>query len=72
MPVPARLERWPAAVNALVRRIELLEVEASFVTCGVARAERLRQEARRLAVELEALKRGVLAAEAGAVVEAAG
>ena len=52
-------------MEAVARRIELLEVEASYVVCGTARGERLRQEARQLAVELEAMKRGLLAAEAG-------
>jgi hypothetical protein len=63
---PTAMSRWPAEVVELERRIELLEVEASYVVCGTIRAEALRQEARRLTARLEALKSAALAREVAA------
>jgi hypothetical protein len=57
---------WPAEITALERRIALLEIEASYAICGVARAERLRLEAKRLTVQLEAMKQAALDSELAA------
>ncbi len=60
------LAAWPDEVEALTRRIALMEVEATFVVCDPLRAAKLRQTARLLGRRLELMKRLTLAAETAA------
>lgn len=57
---------WPAEAERLARRIALLEVEATFLSCDPVRRARLRFEAQALTARLEALKRACLQAETAA------